>query len=57
MEEFLADGDEGQQRLREAVESEEHWLAGQVENKDNTTVLTKTVVPADTEGERIYGLR
>ena len=26
------------------------WLAGQVEKEDKTTMLTETVVPADTEG-------
>ena len=49
-EELLADNEEGQQRFREAVERKEHWLAGQVENEDKKTVLTKTVVSADTEG-------
>ena len=34
-EELLADNEEGQQRLREAVERKEHWLAGEVENEDN----------------------
>ena len=49
-EELLAVNEEGQQRLREVVERKEHWLAEQVENKDKKTLLTKTNVPADTEG-------
>ena len=46
----LADNEEGQQRLREANERKEHWLAGQFENEGKKTVLTETTVPADTEG-------
>ena len=50
MEVVLADNEEGQQRLRQAVERKKHWLARHVENEDKKTVLTKIVVPADTEG-------
>ena len=39
--------------MREAVERKEHWLVGQVENEDKKTVLTKTKVPADTEGGNV----
>ena len=53
MEELLAEVQEGQQRLREAMERKEHWLAGQVENEDKKTVLTKTKAPADTEGGKV----
>ena len=53
MEELSADNQEGQQRLREAVERKEHSLAGQIENEDKKTVLTKTKVLADTEGGKV----
>ena len=43
MEEVSAYNEEAQQRLREAVERKEG-------NEDKKTVLTETVVPADTRG-------
>ena len=49
MEELLADNEDGRQRIREAVERKERWLAGQGENEDKETVLTETAVSADTE--------
>ena len=50
MEELLADDQEGQQRLREAQERKEHWLAGRIGTENKKTALPEIDFPANAEG-------